>query len=351
MKRFKIAGLALMVFCGALAIAGTSKLDRKMHQRLAFLTEKLDLSAEQQEQLKAITSEFHPQFEALREQEFEHPADKMEAAKSLKESAFETVRAILTPEQQVKFDALKAEREKRKGPPCGDRQTWKNEIEPVILEKRIAFDAQLSATEQATLAAVRSQMPERPKRENRGQAGERPSKEERQQRHQEMQSIVAPVKTIVDNHREALNAIQLEIKSLIKDKCGMTDGMNEARPERGPRKGRASDPEMRHMVRFLLLDPGTSTTGAGNADRTVRVYPNPASDNATFTYQVLSDGPVSVGLLNKDGQVVLQVFEGTQAAGAYEVNQPLGNLKTGEMYFFRVEDVAGSSTEKFMVLP
>jgi Spy/CpxP family protein refolding chaperone len=74
----------------------------------------LGLSPDQQKQLDAIFNDTHPQFEALAQQR-----------QALRAQTGARIRAILTPEQQVKFDAMTKERDSRGrgpnrgGPPAG----------------------------------------------------------------------------------------------------------------------------------------------------------------------------------------------------------------------------------------
>ncbi|HEY6467166.1 MAG TPA: periplasmic heavy metal sensor [Candidatus Acidoferrales bacterium] len=82
------------------------------------LSQVLGLSPDQQKQWDAIFNETHPQFQALDAQR-----------NALFEQTRAKFRAILTPEQQVKFDAMAKERDargrgrggpNRGGPPQGD---------------------------------------------------------------------------------------------------------------------------------------------------------------------------------------------------------------------------------------
>ena len=77
-----------------------------------MLTEKLKLTAEQQEKLAAVRKAQAEQLKAVR-------GDRAKMADVLK-TGREAVRAILTPEQQKEFDAIKPEvRPGRKGKKAG----------------------------------------------------------------------------------------------------------------------------------------------------------------------------------------------------------------------------------------
>lgn len=116
----------------------------KAERRLAHLTEALALTEAQVEQLKALRAAkrdtlkaerkaLHEQRKALKElakagaseAELKAQADVIAAQVSQhmveKSQHMQAVRAILTPEQQVKMDELMAQRQARKGKRHGDR--------------------------------------------------------------------------------------------------------------------------------------------------------------------------------------------------------------------------------------
>ena len=86
-------------------------------ERLKMMTEKLGLTSEQQEKVKAIMEKNGPQFKELMAKGRENltDADK-EKFKELMKSQMEEIGAILTPEQKEKM------KEMRPGGPGGDRK-------------------------------------------------------------------------------------------------------------------------------------------------------------------------------------------------------------------------------------
>lgn len=73
-------------------------------RKVEHLDSKLDLTDEQKSRVESIIESKHQQAKAI----FEESRPKMEA---LKKSTDTEIRAILTPEQQAKFDKLAADRE------------------------------------------------------------------------------------------------------------------------------------------------------------------------------------------------------------------------------------------------
>jgi translation initiation factor 2B subunit (eIF-2B alpha/beta/delta family) len=105
--RMITATLAATLLCGALFAAGddkaASKTGKKNQRRLPAYYAQV-ISADQREQIYKIQEKFAPQIKELQ--------DKLQAVRAQRDSA---LRAVLTPEQQKKLDALvAAAKEKRK---------------------------------------------------------------------------------------------------------------------------------------------------------------------------------------------------------------------------------------------
>ena len=78
--------------------------------RLEFLTEKLGLDANQQAQIKAIFTKYHPQVKALMAKGRENLTDADKAAlRDLRKAQAAEMRPVLTPEQQEKLKELRRE--------------------------------------------------------------------------------------------------------------------------------------------------------------------------------------------------------------------------------------------------
>lgn len=77
--------------------------------RLKMLTEKLNLTEDQQAKLKPILEDQSKQMKALHEDTSLAPADKQAKMKELHESSTEKINAVLTPDQQAKWKQMKQE--------------------------------------------------------------------------------------------------------------------------------------------------------------------------------------------------------------------------------------------------
>jgi Spy/CpxP family protein refolding chaperone len=77
--------------------------------RLKMLTEKLNLTEDQQAKLKPILEDQSKQMKALHDDASLAPADKHAKMKELHESSTEKINAVLTADQQTKWKQMKQE--------------------------------------------------------------------------------------------------------------------------------------------------------------------------------------------------------------------------------------------------
>jgi protein CpxP len=78
------------------------------HQ-VEFLTKKLDLTPDQVTQVKAIDGDTWKQMMALRSDTSLTPDEKKPKMTAIHQASQDKIRALLTPDQQTKFDALQTE--------------------------------------------------------------------------------------------------------------------------------------------------------------------------------------------------------------------------------------------------
>jgi periplasmic protein CpxP/Spy len=91
------------------AMGGSGMGPMTPEERLKMLTEKLNLSEDQQAKLKPIIEDQAKQMKALHEDASLAPADKQAKMKALHESSIDKMTAILTPEQQAKWKEMRQE--------------------------------------------------------------------------------------------------------------------------------------------------------------------------------------------------------------------------------------------------
>ena len=83
---------------------------------LSDLTEKLTLTADQQKQVGAIIDNGTSQSKQVRADETLSKDDKRQKMMDIMKSTHDQIRALLTPDQQMQFDALNAHGHKPKSP-------------------------------------------------------------------------------------------------------------------------------------------------------------------------------------------------------------------------------------------
>jgi Spy/CpxP family protein refolding chaperone len=77
--------------------------------QVEFLTQKLNLTPDQVTQVKAIDADTMKQMNALREDTSVAQQDKRAKMMDIRKASQGKIRALLTPDQQTKFDALETE--------------------------------------------------------------------------------------------------------------------------------------------------------------------------------------------------------------------------------------------------
>ena len=100
---------------------------------------------------------------------------------------------------------------------------------------------------------------------------------------------------------------------------------------------------------FLLLDPNapadaSGERGVGNSS----FYPNPAAATTQLEYEVKKAGPVSVDLLDKDGNKLRTLLAETQQEkGSQHQSLDLSDLPAGT-YFCKIVTRSGTQTKRFV---
>ena len=126
-RKFSIAVLLLVFAAGLMIVGQTSHalqiapaaqehgamsghaMAMTPESRLKMLTEKLDLTDDQQAKLKPILEDESTQMKTLHEDSSLASDDKKAKMKELHESSTEKINAVLTPDQQAKWKQMKQE--------------------------------------------------------------------------------------------------------------------------------------------------------------------------------------------------------------------------------------------------
>ena len=91
------------------AMGGSTMAPMTPENRLKMLTEKLNLTEDQQAKLKPILEDQSKQMKVLHDDASLAPADKQAKMKEVHESSIEKMNAVLTPDQQAKWKQMRQE--------------------------------------------------------------------------------------------------------------------------------------------------------------------------------------------------------------------------------------------------
>ncbi len=108
---------------GAQAGQTASKADRetRMQQRHERLAQELGLNQDQKDRLKALHESTRTQMQALRNNDQLSREEKRDQMRQIKQQKRAQMNAILTPEQQKKFEQMRAQHKGKHGKHRGDR--------------------------------------------------------------------------------------------------------------------------------------------------------------------------------------------------------------------------------------
>jgi uncharacterized protein (DUF362 family) len=99
-----------------------------------------------------------------------------------------------------------------------------------------------------------------------------------------------------------------------------------------------------------------NNVGIGESGRSVpvnglfEVSPDPVRDNATVTFAVSRQGPVSLELVDAAGRTEARLFAGTLRKGKHNVNWRAGRKLAGGTYFLRLNSAGATKVRKVTVV-
>jgi hypothetical protein len=353
---------------------------------LEMLQKTLDLSEEQLTALKPILENTKKEMQALRGQEFESPEAHRTAAKAIMDQQKEKVNALLNADQIKKMEELQQKRQERgpKGPNAPGEKGNRGEkgkalrtalktyhetnIEPVMQAQRNKLEAQLSAEDKTTIAALRAkraaQQTEMKATKTNRQRPE-PTEAQKAERKADQETIkalvtkydtdidqlleeVAPqaakwkadTDTILEQHRPKRTEGADEGKSSARKMKGASRG-KDGKERKG--KDRSEAKKAFHKAHFLMLDPSApaNSRSVEESPFQLQAYPNPAGSSTTINYTVKKDGQVNIVLRNKAGNLNRVLLSSYQEAGTYTLDINTSDLQGGN-YFYTISDGSGS---------
>jgi len=232
-----------------------------MSNRGDQLLSKLDLTAEQQAQIKAIKEEGRAQMKELRQQNPEQRPDRA-SMKKMRESAEAKIQAILTPEQRKKLETIKTER--KAAWKSVDKEAMKadlkahteTKIKPVIAAARARFNEVITAEDQAAIERLRPVFASKPA--NKGMRGGQARKQGEKPREGDRAARKATVEQWKTDHAAEiaeLKALTAKYKSELKSlKETMAPQQEQWKKEK--REGRRKPGNTRQKLKATKKETG-----------------------------------------------------------------------------------------------
>ena len=372
--------------------------NKQRGERMEQLLDKLELSDQQREQVKALQEEFRQEFMEFRQEMQAGPdPQKRQQRRELMEKHQAELMEILSPEQRARLESLREERQASRRermekmreahkPMREEMQSFHREtVRPAIQELRADFDRVLTENERVEIEAIRQKMREFRKEhrsdslQHHGRKGRHGQLGEQQQQQREVlqTQFAEEFKTlegIADKYKSELDAVRQKMDELQKEwreereeirEQFMKESADSLRHHRGRHRAGAEAEQghghhgkhheegragKRPELLFLLMSPdasshkleregGIKSSEAENAN--FRVFPNPAGNSATVSYTLERKGPVLIELLDPSGRVERKLFEGEQEAGTHSLQFELpASIAKGAVV--RLNDASGS---------
>jgi len=379
-------GMTLFLLFAVATQSNAQRMQRPHGERLESVVE---LSEAQQTKINEINTSYREKFDALRQ------AEKLEATRTEMQKLLQerqaAISAILTPEQRTKWEAYQTEqkakmeqnraaheanREKMKAAREEMKAYHEKNVKPVLQKQRAKLESNISAEDKKLIAELRAQHAQRrhefgpmgergPRMEGRAKRSDKAPMEKKRPANDEKHT---KVKALVEKYASDINALYAEIatqeKQWMQDRKAIMDKyapeqMKEKmdRPDfhkkqagaKG-REGAKARMDFHKNLGFLLLDPSENTNviKPAPANRKVEAYPNPAGATQNLEFEVLQAGKVVVEIIDGQGNVVKNVFNGNLDKGLNKLQVTTGDLK-GKSYFYRITDAKGTTTKAFII--
>lgn len=374
-----------MLIAVLLLVQDVKAQDRPHHrgeQMLEKMKTELQLTAEQETQVKAIQEKYQPQMEALKTQEFEDKMERRAAFKVLMKAQKEEISQILTEEQKAIAQEKRGERRERHQARKGEQKelrqalkTYKETIiHPIILAQRAKLELDISAEDKVTIADLRLVF-EQLKAEkiahkqefSKDKKGDRPNRQEMMAQRkakkeaikEQYQEEFETLKALNEKYSAQVDALHQEIepqKKVWKKEMETIKAEYETEEENAIQKRGHHKHSMKHKgmggkKHFILLDPNepiNSTAINTQASTSLKSYPNPAVNSSTLAYVVTNANRIKITLTDESGNVLKVLVNEYKEEGEYQMEVDLSDLKNGA-YYYTVTDDGGISSTKVVV--
>ena len=379
----------LMVLFVSLIGASSLMAQHRSHPpRMFELTDEikteLALTAEQSTALEALQAKTKAAADAVHSNENLEREERREAMRKIHEDAKAQMKDILSEEQLTQLREIgKAKREEHRAlRESVDRKAMREEmrdyrdanIKPVMDAQRTKLESALSTTDKAALAefrvtlaaakeaarAERQQAREShkadgeeaaPKREGRGHGkhgrhhGPKHGKHGLQEKHPEIYSQLeamverydADITRLLDEVTGQEEQWKADQKAIMERHvpAELREKHQGHREHHGDRAAHAERKELGRKIHFLLQEPSAENEKTAQNDPSLTsasIYPNPAVNTTTLTFELAEATVVRIDLRDEKGNLVKNITRDSYTTGKNQVQVELGDLVNGTYY-------------------
>lgn len=364
MKKIIMVTVAIelvLVFSVAFAQRSLNPEDR-FRKHAEKLASELELTENQKTQMESQFMEFRDEMTIIRENEEMTKEEKKETFFTHFESHMEKLEQLLTDEQVEKFQKHHAKMKEnfKHGKhvvmfPDNPDFEMSEEFKAMLIEKRSAFESELSNQEKEQIAMVRQQMKTR-KNDRAFSHEECKDNEVKKERRSEYKNMIASLHDIIEKHEESLLAVQDELFELSSD----FHGHGKMHDKRHPFAQHEMDQDVfeelhfnRQVLHFLLMDTGEDFQYGSINDKEyeqVMIYPNPVNTTLTVAFDLHQNSQVSIELLNKYGGLLEVLDQSQRLSGHNTFTYDASFLAPAEVYFVKVSKPEIVVVKKFIKL-
>lgn len=337
------------------------------------LKDELQLSPEQEAQLKELEAETSAQRQAIHTGSYASEEERHSALRAASHAHKEELKAILTPEQQQILREKR--REQREAHAQVDHKAMRQELNayrekevlPVLRALRARLEAEIDPADQAAIAQLRQLMEQKKAAlaPQHNQPHTRESKrEQRDQWRQAHSTELDQLKALVNKYDAAISALLEEVKPQHEQWMAAEQAI---RSKYLPSQEGAPVPPphpMHHRERvnfrkhhFLLLSPeasapATISPGAAAVPQVqgAQVSPNPANSQASLQFSSATSQEISIEIRNDSGVSVRKLGSQPYEAGTHKLDLDLSGLPAGLYYCVITEASGAQQLLKLMVV-
>jgi hypothetical protein len=174
--------------------------------------------------------------------------------------------------------------------------------------------------------------PERANRGERGETGKKGERGERAKRSDERRKDMHQHHHAKRHHRDTLNP---EERKALKEE-------------------RKEQRQLHRQMRFLLMDPNAQNGTSGEMQKSslihdMTVYPNPASNDANISFELVKDSKTRIELRDESGNLVKTLKDQNYDSGKVSKRMDLSDIQTGVYYIVIIAEDGSKQSSQIIV--